>query len=596
MGGLRHRTEMTATTLSAQDPASAAISYGIVVSDHYSSSDGYEQYYPYNLLAEIYRPTTLKVAAVDSDSTTFSGCEYGWAVDGSTWSDTTVQLTFNTLGWHQVDLTATCHESSSSIQAHGSFYVMVKHVRREIRSLSDDDRRDFFTAMETVFRLDQAEGERLHGPNFRSIGVMVREHLRGAADRTCDHWHDDAGIMTHHMSFALEFEQSLQSVMPHAAMHYWDYTIDSLEEDWTRSTVFEHDWFGTASPENDDHVITDGRWSYLPVMQESGQFSEIHNPYGLLRSPWNTNPTPYVLRHRQVLGLPDGGWTLPSCSQFTAAFKLNSTAEIFNMLNGDLHGPVHIMLGGHWSFDEAHRNLSNAFRHVSSSRSIAADFLLSSKLMWREGKIRCPEVCSSDTPASHCSCSCPADVLSAHWDAENAFTLMGLFGLDRWLHDDAFYRESNETVTQLFNLLCHVGHAGEMFTSAAPYDPMFWPIHGNSERFLSLRRLVAKRGLAALDESWGYVHSDGLPSDTNLVCDWTNVKGMELPTCTKGACPGHRARDLLPMSVEDINGTRSFMTNQEFYLFSSPDNDNLPYAYDSYSEWQGCSRENVSFY
>ena len=26
----------------------------------------------------------------------------------------------------------------------------------------------------------------------------------------------------------------------------------------------------------------------------------------------------------------------------------------------------------------------------------------------------------------------------------------------------------------LMENLCHVGHAGEMFTSAAPYDPLFW--------------------------------------------------------------------------------------------------------------------------
>ena len=30
--------------------------------------------------------------------------------------------------------------------------------------------------------------------------------------------------------------------------------------------------------------------------------------------------------------------------------------------------------------------------------------------------------------------------------------------------------------------LCHVGHAGEMFTSSAPYDPIFWPIHGLADR------------------------------------------------------------------------------------------------------------------
>ena len=74
---------------------------------------------------------------------------------------------------------------------------------------------------------DEAEalslaGERAYGSKFRSIGFLVREHLEGAADRSCDHWHDDAGILTHHMAFTLELEQSLQSVDASVSAPYRD--------------------------------------------------------------------------------------------------------------------------------------------------------------------------------------------------------------------------------------------------------------------------------------------------------------------------------------------------------------------------------------
>ena len=36
-------------------------------------------------------------------------------------------------------------------------------------------------------------------------------------------------------------------------------------------------------------------------------------------------------------------------------------------------------------------------------------------------------------------------------------------------------------------LLSHVGHPGEMFTSAAPQDPTFWPLHGLAERLVQVR-------------------------------------------------------------------------------------------------------------
>ncbi|CAN0267180.1 unnamed protein product [Laminaria digitata] len=43
----------------------------------------------------------------------------------------------------------------------------------------------------------------------------------------------------------------------------------------------------------------------------------------------------------------------------------------------------------------------------------------------------------------------------------------------------------------MLNSLCDVGHVGELYTSAAPYDPLFWVIHPTAERFLSWRRKLA---------------------------------------------------------------------------------------------------------
>ena len=126
------------------------------------------------------------------------------------------------------------------------------------------------------------------------------------------------------MGFTLEMEQSLQAINANVSIPYWDYTTDALmyATDWTKSPIFDDDWFGMASPESDDHMITHGRWAYLEIEKlqtDVDGFSQIHNPYNLLRAPWNTNPTPYVTRYRFVDGLMDGGWALPNCIQFQQA-------------------------------------------------------------------------------------------------------------------------------------------------------------------------------------------------------------------------------------------------------------------------------------
>ena len=146
--------------------------------------------------------------------------------DGNTWYESAaeeaeLELTFGAVGTYTVQVT------TPRSWGYTEYTVSARLVRREIRNLSDEERERFFAALHRVYVTEQAEGENLYGPNFRSAAWLVREHLYGAADIECDHWHDDAGILTHHMAFTLELEQSLQSVDASVSVPYWDYTIDA---------------------------------------------------------------------------------------------------------------------------------------------------------------------------------------------------------------------------------------------------------------------------------------------------------------------------------------------------------------------------------
>ena len=151
------------------------------------------------------------------------------------------------------DFTAT----SESAKIH-QFTVTAKVIRYEIRDLTDEDREIHFDALHTFYMLgqvcrcakslllvsasffnldmtrtsltvtffvpEQDDGEKEYGKDYKSLYFLVREHLYGAADKECDHWHDDAGILTHHIGITWEMEQSLRKIEPRTAAHYWDYT------------------------------------------------------------------------------------------------------------------------------------------------------------------------------------------------------------------------------------------------------------------------------------------------------------------------------------------------------------------------------------
>ena len=72
--------------------------------------------------------------------------------------------------------------------------------------------------------------------------------------------------------------------------------------DWRSSSVFAESWFGAASPDNELHTVDTGRFAFTPAMTDARAFSKIFNSYGVLRAPWNNDPTPFMTRHDHIYG------------------------------------------------------------------------------------------------------------------------------------------------------------------------------------------------------------------------------------------------------------------------------------------------------
>ena len=241
------------------------------------------------------------------------------------------------------------------------------------------------------------------------------------------------------------------------------------------------------------------------------------------------------------------------------------------------------------------------WRRVAESEGDPDQFLLLSKFLWRQGFVRCPDVCSDDTPVSDCRCDCPDAIVER---AGSAYELLDKAGvLELWSDDnvnDVFTDQPltspyNVTYDDLLDKLCAVGLPGEMFTSAAPQDPIFWPLHGNAERFLQYVRLLNETGNITLDATWGYEHQTHEGSDTHVVCDWSQVDATDvtsMPVCRRDTCPGHKADDLLPYA--SLTDTQvGLYTNEEFYELTAPNSPDLTYVYNSLSYWPGCSNNHT---
>ena len=146
------------------------------------------------------------------------------------------------------------------------------------------------------------------------------------------------------------------------------------------------------------------------------------------------------------------------------------------------------------------------------------------------------------------------------------------------------YTSEKETQAwhDLLNAMCDPAWVGELYTSNAPADPLFWPIHTTAERLLSWKRVLAHKGLVEFDQTWGYTLPSDTPSDWGKVCHWDALTAdNKLPVCETATCPGHNADDVVPAMPE--------FTNQEFYEFMDPFNPALPYVYDNF-HFKHCGR------
>ena len=350
--------------------------------------------------------------------------------------------------------------------------------------------------------------------------------------------------------------------------------------DWSSSFLFSDDWFGSASPDNDLHTVVDGRWSFVKSMVGAREYSHWVNSYGIMRAPWNSDPTPFLTRSGKVYGYNNN--IKPSgCAEYERAIQKTTWMAMSKQLNSAAHGHIHELMGGAWNHYYAEK-LEGAT--APAVFTFAHQIQALSKILWRYGYVECPEDCDMTTPSMSCQCSCTEASLKGMKAQEvlNDVDIFGaaeffdqeyhLLGPSDWLDEDGqpvaslrnhTTEETQHIYNQLLSLLCNPGHLGDMYQATSTNDITFWVIHNTVDRLWQYKRLG---NLDNYDETWDPFHT----------------------------CYGHNPRNIQPFKnlFTDTNGNEDtdghYYTNMELYDGLHPNNRHLEYVYDNF-EWKHCN-------
>jgi hypothetical protein len=230
-------------------------------------------------------------------------------------------------------------------------------------------------------------GRQRYGKRFVNYDELVARHLKAAAHRPCDAAHLGPAFATYHRAFTLIFEESLLSVDPRIeALPYWDYNIEGAMREPRNSELWS--WFGSSEGDpNQGNAVLDGRFGHWKIHSKATDVSNLTNSYGVLRSPWNVNPSPYITRYRYSCGSE----TIFKTSIWEVCLKSPLYIGWYACIDPMVHSWAHSFIGGIWN---AESNASRIICYVENALIVPE--------AWGRGCFKCDANCKQgDT----CSCN-----------------------------------------------------------------------------------------------------------------------------------------------------------------------------------------------
>ncbi len=249
-----------------------------IQSPGYSTTLPSAAYLPWDVIAEPGKIQLLSISLKDSDgeSIALSENDLGitWTIDGSSYSGTTTKFQLDKTGIYQAQVQVYQHTKSHpksslksgqfriaaprdeitgqdnrqedsilgspSVTLSFSFTIAVKHIRRELRSLSPHNRNALMSAMKILYSTDDSTGQKLYGTKYMSMDTF-HQHYGNSMDKDCDHTNDGASTLVQRTALTLALEQSLQSIDPSLSLPYYESSA------YDQSLLVKEGWFGSTN-------------------------------------------------------------------------------------------------------------------------------------------------------------------------------------------------------------------------------------------------------------------------------------------------------------------------------------------------------------
>lgn len=406
------------------------------------------------------------------------------------------------------------------------------HVRREVRELTEEHRDDLLDAMLVMWTLGGAAGRAKYGPDYVSAVEFQVWHHVNAAQRDADHFHQGAGFFAQHARVTLQFEASLRALDPALSLPYWDCTIEQAAASLGRidsifaTRLWSAEWWGSmttkddltleADTDLDVYAIGDGRFAETRVNSVVNYFSsgiyvgKLGNAYGLVRAPWNTNPSPFVSRY---VATDVSSALIPGCET-----HYNATAVAPYPLHKWMwhvqfspHATMHSTLGGQLKVP-ASEEAAILFTKITGHAITAVTFnnIVKQHTLFRLRVLDFPSDCGG-VPAAYCKPVCNTKLFSYREIGRQMLLTQDIDRGGTWLvfqdsYDayeaaSAAFLDSVEAsvaaadpadIAALGKAYCRepgLEISGDQKDSSGALDPVFWTMHPTMERLYQYRIL-----------------------------------------------------------------------------------------------------------